>query len=113
MNEYTYKTLNSSLLSSEMKANGRVAVNMSNKRIRLAVKLIQIVGKVTGKDDKDYSLFQSFILLIHYLGLLSRIVLFHRRLFQLFIYFFYNYPNYIVEEKEDGNSVIIFVSESK
>lgn len=108
MSEHTYKTLNSTRLSSEMKSSGSVSVKLSKKRTKLALQLTEIMNKITGHDGKDYSFFQSIIFLIGYLGLLIRIVIFHRKLFQLFIYYFYFHPSYVVESEDDEFSIIKF-----
>ncbi len=108
MNTYTYRTLNSTRLSSEMKSSGSVSVKLSKKRTKLALQLIEIMNQITGSDGKDYSFFESVIFLINYLGLLIRIMIIHRKLFQLFVYYFYYHPNYVVVNMDNEFSTVKF-----
>lgn len=108
MNEFIYKTLNTSQLSSAMRTDGSVAVKLTRKRAELTVKLIEFLNKLTGQDDKDYSFFQLLIFLLRYLGLLVRLVIFHRKLFRIFIFYFYNHLSYIIDDKEADLVVINF-----
>jgi hypothetical protein len=96
-----------------MKSSGSVSVKLSNKRAKLALQLTEIMNKITGSDGKDYSFSESVMFLISYLGLLIRIIIFHRKLFQLFVYYFYYHPNCGVENIGDGFSTIKFTPEER
>ena len=109
-NEFTYSNLDSGKLSSLFKSTGDVSVKLSTKRSKIAMRFLDLISKLVGRDGKDYSLVRSILFLTRYLFLLVRIISFHPKLFQLFIFYFTNQPNHFLYDNGDGTQTIKFLS---
>ena len=90
VSEFTYNALRSADLSKTLKEFGHVTISLSKKRAKLTLKLIRFLEELTGRDGREHSLFRSIWILTTYLSLLIRIMSFHGRLFQIFVFYFSN-----------------------
>lgn len=114
LSEFTYKTLNSGRLTTVLNSAGRVSVILQKKHAKAAIKLIERINKLSGQDNNNRSVLHSMILLLSYLFLLIKIMCFHGKLFQLFIFYFTNQPSYSLESGErDHHKINFFTAETK
>lgn len=94
MDQITYERLNSNDLSSEFKNLAVVSVKLSKKRANIALRFITSMKKLMGEDTEELSIIKSLLVAISQIIILIRMVFFHPRLFQIFIFYFNNQPSY-------------------
>jgi len=107
MTIFTYEELEANKLSSELKSDGNVSVKLSKKRAVIAFQFFGVASKLMGHDGKTHSFLSSMVSLFMSLLLLMRVACFHRRLFQIFIYYIHNQPDYSIKEE-----MLIFIKKT-
>jgi hypothetical protein len=108
LNEFTYGNLDSNKLSVILKSSDSFIIKLTKKRAKLSLKFIELMNTLMGHSDKDYPTFYHFIILARVLFIMARMGVFHGRLFQLFIFYFNNQPDYLLENGKSKFQVIRF-----
>ena len=113
MNEYTYETITSRDLSACLKRNGYVTIVLPKRRASITIRFIEYLNLLRGHNGNKVSVAKTAYIFIKYLALLFRIIIFHRRLFQVFMFYFSRQPEYVHDASKGKRQTIQFFDVSQ